>query len=72
MKWSKELPTKPGLYAWRIAKGCEPSFVRLIQCYDTITKTTDLYIDFPVFSTLTQHPVDIGGEWAGPIEEPEE
>ena len=72
MKWTNKLPTEPGLYVWRIGKGCEPSFVRLDRCYDTLSKKALLLIGYPVFSTLTRTPADLGGQWAGPIEEPDE
>ena len=73
MKWTNELPKEPGWYAWRIGKGHSPSFIYLIWGVG-VGKNTEkkLLVMYPAFSTLTQTPEDIGGQWAGPIEEPEE
>lgn len=72
MKWTNTLPTKPGWYIWRIYKGCTPSFVYLVLAHDVITKTTGLCVMYPVWSTMNQTPADLGGQWAGPIEETED
>ena len=71
MKWTNELPTEPGWYAWRIGKGHSPSFFYLVWGVDVVKNTEKkLLVMYPVFCTLTQTPADIGGQWAGPIEEP--
>ena len=73
MTWTSELPTEAGWYAWRIGKGCSPSFIYLVWGVDVVKKTEKkLLVMYPMFSTLTQTPADIGGQWAGPILEPTE
>lgn len=61
LRWTTEPPKKPGWYWWRWCKGAElnPLYVR-----------DGLIVEYPRQS-LT-HVAGIGGEWAGPIPEPEE
>ena len=61
LRWAKEPPKEPGWYWWRWCRGAElvPLYVR-----------DGLIVEYPHQSLV--RVVDLGGEWAGPIPEPEE
>ncbi len=65
MKWTKEKPTQNGFYFWRKKDVDENALtVAVVRMSDRTAKIigceTVCCID------------DVGGEWAGPIQEPEE
>ena len=59
-RWTREHPSVPGWYWWRQSRESDPSVVHLFVDYE------GLWIADPGFVMRT------GGEWAGPIPEPEE
>lgn len=61
VKWSKETPTQPGWYWYRISKGSYP----IIERYDMAAHGLALWENGRIL------PIS-PGEWAGPIPEPEE
>lgn len=65
MIWTTEKPTKPGWYWWRREKGFIPSFLHVTTDH---LKGTGFFI----VGAYTVRFQNIGGEWAGPIPEPEE
>ena len=67
MKWIKEKPTKPGWYWWHIKSGFIPDMV-----YVTKTVGKDRMIILYPHSDKVLYADECGGEWSGPILEPEE
>lgn len=74
MTWTSEPPTEPGLYLWRLNKDFLPDLVFL-------TCDTYGYFGKPGAMETTYHTdnfyqnklaENIGGQWAGPIPEPED
>lgn len=60
--WSREKPKEPGRYWWRVDSTCE-GFI------------SEVWFDEDKESFVDEHGIKIhllGGEWAGPLLEPEE
>lgn len=73
MKWTSEIPTQFGLYLWRHNKDFLPHIALLqIDKYGYGGKKAMRAIYHTIHEYQYKYAEDIGGEWAGPIPEPEE
>lgn len=63
MQWTTEKPTEPGWYWWRLDERKSP--IVFLRCGDNFHTVIDLYDGWDGTSPD-------GGEWSGPIPEPEE
>ena len=72
MKWTKEKPMKSGWYWWRPKKNFVPHIAYVV--WESVIHPVQkdrMFVLYPPFSvefTVNER----GGEWAGPIQEPEE
>ncbi len=67
MIWTREKPTQPGWYWYRTLHHGKPTFVDMVRVYPY--GDTFLVRSMEFAGTFIK---DFTGEWAGPIEEPEE
>ena len=73
MKWTSETPSAPGVYYWRAGGGCAVKTVILEYVRGTTAFTKELHMTYPKSEcTAVPYARFMGGEWAGPIPEPEE
>lgn len=59
MKWTKETPTKPGAYWWRLNK--ETDHIRCVREVFSTRRGSLLE------RASDRHPIYLGGEWCGPL-----
>ena len=65
MKWTKETPTEPGLYAWKKSRR-----IRRIENVEYLRVGLDGWVDSEALYTGAR-PCEIQGVWFGPLPEPE-
>ena len=72
LSWTTEKPTQTGWYFWRLRKGGVAITERVERIEDRMHSTgIQFYVES--FTNDPSEPVkEIGGEWAGPIEPPED
>lgn len=72
LKWTKEKPTEPGWYWWRFEKNIVPHMVYVVHESTMRPVQTDRML---ILYPNSKKELDVetrGGEWAGPIPEPED
>lgn len=72
LKWTREKPTEPGWYWWRFEKNIVPHMVYVVHESTMRPVQTDRML---ILYPNSKKELDVetrGGEWAGPIPEPEE
>lgn len=67
MKWTADLPTVTGWYWWRIK---EKAWMGIHHVQQSIDESGACYC--AVTTTEGDTVEDLGGEWAGPIDPPDE
>ena len=74
VRWSSELPTESGWYAWRPNRYSTPIFITVVKYYGLTSDGAPTLVVSRGLTVTTQiqTPEDIGGEWIGPIEEQED
>lgn len=72
LKWTQEKPTGPGWYWWRFEKNIVPHMVYVVHESTMRPVQTDRML---ILYPNSKKELDVetrGGEWAGPIQEPED